>query len=55
MPNAFFVSFVAQAPLILGGLLGYWFKVPTKFVGLLGGYGAWALVSAVACNLTPDA
>lgn len=55
MPNAFFVSFVAQAPLILGGLLVYWFKIPTKFVGWLGGYGAGALVSAIAFNLIPDA
>ena len=55
MPNAFFVSFVAQAPLILGGLLVYWFKIPTKFVGWLGGSGAGALISAIAFNLIPDA
>ena len=55
MPNAFLISFVAQAPLILGGLLVYWFKIPTKFVGWLGGYGAGALISAIAFNLIPDA
>ena len=55
MPKAFLSSFVAQAPLILGGLLVYWFKIPTKFVGWLGGYGAGALISAIAFNLIPDA
>lgn len=55
MPNAFLVSFVAQAPLILGGLLVYWFKIPTKWVGWLGGYGAGALFSAIAFTLIPDA
>jgi ZIP family zinc transporter len=55
MPNAFVVSFLAQAPLILGGLLVYWFKIPTKWVGWLGGYGAGALFSAIAFDLIPDA
>lgn len=55
MPNALVVSFLAQAPLILGGLLAYWFKIPTRWVGWLGGYGAGALFSAIAFTLIPDA
>lgn len=55
MLNAFAISFAAQAPLILGGLLVYWFKIPTKWVGWLGGYGAGALFSAIAFTLIPDA
>lgn len=55
MLDALFISFVAQAPLILGGLLPYWFRIPTKWVGWLGGYGAGALFSAIAFNLIPDA
>ena len=55
MVNAFLVSLLAQAPLILGGLLVFWFKIPTKWVGWLGGYGAGALFSAIAFNLMPDA
>lgn len=51
MLNAFLFSALAQAPLILGGLLVYWFKIPIRVVGWLGGFGAGALVSAIAYNL----
>jgi ZIP family zinc transporter len=51
MLNAFLFSALAQAPLILGGLLVYWFKIPLRVVGWLGGFGAGALVSAIAYNL----
>jgi zinc transporter, ZIP family len=55
MLNAFVFSVLAQAPLILGGLLVYWFKIPTKVVGWLGGFGAGALFSAIAFNLIAQA
>ncbi len=55
MLDAVVVSLIAQSPLILGGLLVYWFNIPTKWVGWLGGYGAGALFSAIAFNLIPDA
>jgi zinc transporter, ZIP family len=55
MLNAFLLSLLAQAPLILGGLLVFWFRIPSKWVGWLGGYGAGALVSAIAFDLMPDA
>lgn len=51
MLNAFLFSALAQTPLILGGLLVYWFKIPLRVVGWLGGFGAGALVSAIAYNL----
>ena len=51
MLNAFLFSALAQAPLILGGLLVYWFRIPIRVVGWLGGFGAGALVSAIAYNL----
>ncbi|MEZ4768300.1 MAG: hypothetical protein R2844_07730 [Caldilineales bacterium] len=41
--------------MILGGLLVYWFNIPTKWVGWLGGAGAGALFSAIAFDLIPDA
>ena len=39
MLNAFLFSALAQAPLILGGLLVYWFRIPIRVVGWLGGFG----------------
>lgn len=51
MFDAFLFSALAQSPLILGGLLVYWFKIPMRVVGWLGGFGAGALVSAIAYNL----
>ncbi len=55
MFNAFLFSALAQAPLILGGLIVYWFRVPTKIVGWLAGLGAGAMVSAIAYNLVTQA
>jgi zinc transporter, ZIP family len=55
MLNAFVFGALAQAPLILGGLIVYWFKVPTRIVGWLAGLGAGALVSAIAYNLITQA
>lgn len=40
MFNTFVFSALAQAPLILGGLLVYWFRVPTR--RSLGGWQASA-------------
>jgi ZIP family zinc transporter len=51
MLDAFLFSSLAQAPLILGGLIVYWFRIPMRVVGWLGGFGAGALVSAIAYNL----
>jgi zinc transporter, ZIP family len=53
--NAFLFGALAQAPLILGGLIAYWFKVPQKIVGWLAGLGAGALISAIAYNLIAQA
>ncbi len=55
MFNALLFSALAQAPLILGGLIVYWFRVPTRIVGWLAGLGAGAMVSAIAYNLVTQA
>lgn len=55
MLNAFLFSAMAQAPLILGGLLVYWLRIPTRVVGWLGGFGAGALFSAIAYTLLKTA
>jgi zinc transporter, ZIP family len=55
MLNATLFGAMAQAPLILGGLLVFWFKIPTRIVGWLAGVGAGAMVSAIAYNLIVQA
>lgn len=55
MLSGFLYSAIAQSPLILGGLLVYWFAIPRRIVGWLGGYGAGALFSAIAYSLIPTA
>ncbi len=55
MVNAFLFGTAAQSTLILGGLMVYWFKIPSKFVGWLAGYGAGAFISAIAYNLVAQA
>jgi zinc transporter, ZIP family len=46
---------LAQSSLILAGLLVCWVTVPTKLVGILGGFGAGAMIAAVSFDLLPEA
>jgi ZIP family zinc transporter len=46
---------LAQASLLIAGLLVCWVTVPTKVVGLLGGFGAGAMIAAVSFDLLPEA
>ena len=55
MLNAFLFAAFAQSPLILGGLIVFWFLVPTRVIGWLGGYGSGALFSAIAFQLLATA
>ncbi len=55
MGSAFLFAALAQAPLILGGLIVYWVRVPQKIVGWLAGIGASAMISAIAYNLVAQA
>lgn len=55
MLNAFFFGAIAQSTLLLSGLLVYWVKVPPRVIGWLAGYGAGALVSAIAFTLIEQA
>ena len=45
---------VAQSSLVLSGLVVYWVHVPPKVVGALAGFGAGALVAAIAFDLIPE-
>jgi hypothetical protein len=46
---------LAQSSLLLAGLLVCWVTMPTKAVGILGGFGAGAMIAAVSFDLLPEA
>jgi ZIP family zinc transporter len=46
---------LAQLSLLLAGLVVCWVTVPTKVVGILGGFGAGAMIAAVSFDLLPEA
>ena len=45
---------LAQSSLLVAGLLVCWVTVPTKVVGILGGFGAGAMIAAVSFDLLPE-
>jgi ZIP family zinc transporter len=53
--EALLIGGAVQSSLLLSGLLVYWVTVPTKVIGVLAGYGAGALIAAVAFDLLPEA
>ena len=55
MLEAFGWGFLAQLSLLLAGLLVCWVTVPTKVDGILGGFGAGAMIAAVSFDLLPEA
>ena len=55
MLEAFGLGVLAQSSLLIAGLLVCWIKVPTKLVGILAGFGAGAMISAIAFDLVPEA
>jgi ZIP family zinc transporter len=55
MLEAFDWGLLAQSSLLLAGLLVCWVTVPTKVVGILGGFGAGAMIAAVSFDLLPEA
>jgi ZIP family zinc transporter len=55
MLDAFGLGVLAQSSLLLAGLLVCWVRVPTRLVGILAGFGAGAMISAIAFDLVPEA
>jgi len=55
MLEAFGLGVLAQSSLLLAGLLVCWITVPTRLVGILAGFGAGAMISAIAFDLVPEA
>src|SRR6188474_2453182 len=54
MIQAVVVGAIAQSSLLLSGLAVYAVRVPRRLVGILAGYGAGALVAAIAFDLIPE-
>jgi ZIP family zinc transporter len=52
--QAVVVGALAQSALVLSGLAVYVIKVPRRIVGILAGYGAGALLGAIAFDLIPE-
>jgi ZIP family zinc transporter len=55
MLSSFGLGAVAQLSLVLSGLAVFLVKVPRRTVGDLAGFGAGALIAAVAADLLPNA
>jgi zinc transporter, ZIP family len=55
MLEAFGWGLLAQLSLLIAGLAVCWVTVPTKVVGILGGFGAGAMIAAVSFDLLPEA
>jgi ZIP family zinc transporter len=46
---------LASSSLIIGGLIGLWFRVEGRLLGIIMGFGAGVLISAVAYELVEEA
>jgi len=55
MLNSFFFGLVATSSLVLGGLLGLWFTIGKRTLGVVMAFGAGVLISAVSYELILDA
>jgi ZIP family zinc transporter len=55
MLDAFALGVVAQSSLLLAGLLVCWVDVPRRVIGLLAGFGAGAMLSAISFDLVAQA
>ena len=52
--EAFAFGLLAQSSLFLAGLAVCWIAVPTRLIGILAGFGAGALIAAIAFELVPE-
>jgi ZIP family zinc transporter len=55
MLQAFALGAIAQSSLLLSGILPFFLRIPDRIVGILAGFGAGALIAAVAFDLVPEA
>ena len=55
MGAAFWWGLLAASSLVIGSLIAIWFKLSLRTIGLIMGFGAGVLISAVAFDLVEDA
>ena len=55
MLHSFLIGLIATSSLVLGGLITSWFSLSKKALGIIMAFGAGALISAVAYELTYEA
>jgi ZIP family zinc transporter len=55
MLEAVFWGFIASGALLIGAVIGIWADISRRIVALVMGFGAGALISAVAFDLTAEA
>ncbi len=55
MLQAVLLGLFSQSSLLLSGLVVYWIRVPRRVIGWLAGFGAGALISAIAFDLVSQA
>lgn len=55
MLSAFLWGLLATSSLIIGGLIASWFSLSKRTLGIIMAFGAGALISAVAYELTYEA
>jgi zinc transporter, ZIP family len=53
--QAFGLGLIAQSSLLIAGLLVCWVNVPRRVVGVLAGFGAGAMIAAIAFDLVIEA
>ena len=52
--EAFGLGLIAQSSLFLAGLAVCWIVVPSRIIGIMAGFGAGALIAAIAYELVPE-
>ena len=55
MLQAFALGAIAQSSLLLSGIVPFFLRIPDRIIGILAGFGAGALLAAVAFDLVPEA
>lgn len=55
MLDAFGLGLLAQSSLLISGLLVCWITFPRRFVGILAGFGAGAMLAAISFDLVAEA